>query len=265
MKNRRCETRGWFLLITLIVVFGGISRANAQAINDIQVIVSGNDVCDGSVPSPKSFVVYAQNKNSARPISATFQYDSNPSSQSFQLYDASLSPYTDRFPKSLVIRIAPGATVPIGCTDNYRPSTTPASFTTVPIIVTLTGAAYVNPGQAYPPPEDARAFAAFLLQGGFSACPSGGRPQGLFYFLNLHPYARLRATVNLFNGPPSQLGLDLAPVSLSRAGCSNGSGSPKGAARVGLVYPPGQKGSHKESTAAETRKKVLSSLSAISK
>jgi hypothetical protein len=239
VKYQRHKAKGRALLIVVIVFIAGIGRANAAAIDDIQIVVI-NDVCDGSDPNPKSFVVYAHNKNGARPISATFQYDSNPSSQSFSLFDASLAPYTDRFPKSLVIRVAAGATTPIGCTINYRPSPVPLVFTKVPIVITLTGAAYVNPNQPNRPLEDARAFSAFLLQER-SACPSGGKPTGKFYYLNLHPYARLTATITLLGSSTPQIGLDLAPVSLAPVGCSNGNGSPSGIATVNLVYPPDQK------------------------
>jgi len=239
MKNRKHKVIGWCLLITAIMFIAAISRGNPAAINDIQIIVS-SDVCDGYLPNPQSFVVYAQNQNSSRPISATFQYDSNPSSQSFPLYDASLSPYTDRFPKSLVIRVAAGATVPIGCTYNYRASSAPKGFTSVPIVVTLTGAAYVNPSEPNPPPEDARAFSAFFLQVGYTACGPGSNPPGLFYLLNLHPYARLTATLTLLS-PPAEVGKDVAPLSVARVGCSNGNGRAGGVVTAKLVYPPGQK------------------------
>lgn len=239
MKSKIRETKDWSLLIALFIVIAGTGRANAAAIDDVQTKVSTTDICDGSIPSPQSFVVYAQNKNTARPISATFQYDSNPSSQSFQLYDANLSPYTDRFPKSLVIHIAAGATVPVGCTYNYRPSPSPSIFTFVPIVISVTGASYVNPSDPNPPAEDARAFAAFLLQPGSPSCPSGPKPQGTFLFVNLHPYAHLTAAFKIVHGFAP--GLDLAPVSTRRVGCSNGDTSPVAAYDVKLVYPPGQK------------------------
>jgi len=238
MKSRKCKITGRSFVLSLIVVISVINWANAAAIDDVLVNIS-SAICDGSAPPPQSFVVYAQNKNTARPIIVTFKYDSNPSSQSFQLYDASLSPYTDRFPKSLVIRIAAGATMPIGCTYNYRPSAAPKVLTTVPIVITPIGAAYVNPSDPNPPGEDARAFAAFLLQGGYPACPSGAKPPGAFFFLNLHPYASLQANVNFLGEPPSQVGHVLPPVSLTRVGCSNGY-SPAGLDNVSLVYPPGQ-------------------------
>ena len=192
------------LILSAVASITVISQANPPAIDDIQITVSTN-VCDGSSPPPQSFVVYAKNKNTAHPIDATFQYDSNPSAQSFTLYDNTFTSYTDRYPKSLVIRVASGATVPIGCTINYRPSSAPKSFTTVPVVISVTGAAYVNPSGPNPPPEDARAFTAFFLQGGFSACPAGTRPAGAFYLVNLHPYARLRTIIaSLGNGDLGQ-------------------------------------------------------------
>jgi hypothetical protein len=250
--NRKHGVKGWSFLMTAIVVMAGVSRANAAAIDDIQITVSSQG-CDGFAPNANSFVEHAKNNNSSRPISATFQYDSTPSSQSFQLWDANISSYTDQFPKNLVIRIAPGATVSIGCTINYRPSTAPLLVTLVPIVITVAGAAYVNPSDPNPPPEDARAFTAFTLQTGFSACGAGGKPAGLFYLLNLHPYARLTATITLVapHGT-TQMMQDIAPLSATRVGCSNGLNSPTGVAAAKLVYPPGQE------TSRQSKKKNLS-------
>lgn len=203
----------------------------------IQVTVSAQG-CDMFAPSANSFIVYAKNNNTARPIDATFLYDSNPSPQSFSLWDASISPFTDHFPKNLEVRIAAGATVPIGCTMNYRPAATPSSVLLVPIAITVSGAAYVNPSASSPAPEDARAFTAFVLQTGFSACGTGGRPAGLFYLMNLHPYARLVVTISLTGSGP--MGQDLPPLGATRVGCSNGLSSPVAVTSPSLVYPPGQ-------------------------
>src|SRR5205807_5657958 len=87
--------------LTLLVV----GKAGAQATGDIQINVSTTDVCDGSVPAPQSFVVYTKNNNTSRPISATLQYNTAPSSQSFSVYDVGLTRSTDTFPKSLVVRV----------------------------------------------------------------------------------------------------------------------------------------------------------------
>jgi hypothetical protein len=238
---RRCDHafRFW-LLLTLTIVFTAARPHNARAaaIDDIQVSVSAN-ACDVIFAGPKSFIVAAQNKNSSQSISATFQYDSVPSSQSFLLFDANLAPYTDRFPKSLTIRIDPGATVPIGCTYNYRSSSS-AAPTTVPITFTVVGAAYVNPGQPNPP-EDARAFTAFFISGGFPSCESGARTAGEFFIVNLHPYARLTTTIDLLNPvyqTPDQMKIDIPPLATTRVGCTNGPESPKGIATAQLTYPP---------------------------
>ena len=221
------------------------TRCSAAAINDVKIVVSSTDLCDRFPPSPKSFVVYAQNTKTAKPISGTFQYDSAPTSQSFQLYDANFIPFTDRFPKSLVIRIAAGATVAIGCTYNVRPSLSPQSVTSIPIVITLTGASYVDPSKPNPPVEDARSFTAFFVETGFSACPAGARPAGLFFLLNLHPYATLNVIVNITassgpSGPTGPIQLDATPLSGERVSCSNGVNSPIKLAKATLTYPPGQ-------------------------
>lgn len=229
------------VLVSALFIVGmaftvGVRLAKAAAIDDIQVTVSGL-TCDGFDPSANSFVVYATNKNSSRPIIATFKYDSNPAGQSFSMYDANMAPYSDRFPKNLDIRIAPGSTVSIGCTINYRPSSAPKSVTLVPVGITLTGASYVNPSDPNPIHEDAFAFTAFALQTGFSACGPGGRPAGLIYVQNMHPYARLTVTIELTGGVT--MGQDIAPLSAARVGCSNGPNSPTRVTAANLTYPPG--------------------------
>jgi hypothetical protein len=219
-----------------------VGRAKAAATDDIQVTTSTQS-CDGFAPTANSFIIYGKNSNTSRPIDATFQYDSNPSSQSFSLFDANVSTYTDHFPKNLQIRIAPGATVPIGCTINYRASSTPLSVTLVPITINVTGASYVNPSSPKPPSEDARAFSAFLLQTGFSACHNGSMPAGVLYLLNLHPYARLVVTITLrdaHGGTNDSTKQDLPPLSATRIGCSNGPESPVRVVTASLIYPPGQ-------------------------
>jgi hypothetical protein len=235
MVPRKNKCQRWILI--LVVALAGVNIANAAAIDDIQVAVSSQG-CDRFAPSANSFVVYAKNNNTARPIDATFLYDSKPSSQSFSLWDASISPFTDHFPKNLEVRIAAGATIPIGCTMNYRPAPTPSSVVLVPITITVSGAAYVNPGAPSPAPEDARAFTAFVLQTGFPGCGPGGRTAGLFYALNLHPYARLDVAISLTGSGP--MGQDLPPLGATRVGCSNGLNSPVAVATASLVYPPGQ-------------------------
>ena len=126
----------------------------------------------------------------------------------------------------------------VGCSYNYRQSATPKTFTSVPIVITVTGAAYVNPGAPNPLAEDARAYTAFVLQTGYSACPQGPKPTGFFYILNLHPYARLAAAITLNN--QVNTGRDLPPLSILRVACSNGLDSPKAVLKASLVYPNGQ-------------------------
>lgn len=145
-----------------------------------------------------------------------------------------------RFPKTLVVRVAPGATVPVGCTYNYRSGTGPSSPTFVQVVVTKIGASYVNPSSPNHPSEDGTPFTAFLLlQGGLPGCDSGSKPQGALLILNLHPYARLSVVVSLSGDGGSKF--DLAPASFLRAGCSNGPNSPTGSSNAKLVYPAGQK------------------------
>lgn len=138
------------------------------------------------------------------------------------------------------VRVAPGATVPVGCTYNYRSGTGPSSPTFVQVVVTKIGASYVNPSSPNHPSEDGTPFTAFLLlQGGLPGCDSGSKPQGALLILNLHPYARLSVVVSLSGDGGSKF--DLAPASFLRAGCSNGPNSPTGSSNAKLVYPAGQK------------------------
>lgn len=58
----------FYLLFAAAVTLLAVGKARAQATGDIQINVSNTNVCDGSVPTPPSFVVYAQNKNTSRPI-----------------------------------------------------------------------------------------------------------------------------------------------------------------------------------------------------
>jgi hypothetical protein len=230
--------------LTLLVV----GKAGAQATGDIQINVSTTDVCDGSVPAPQSFVVYTKNNNTSRPISATLQYNTAPSSQSFSVYDVGLTPSTDTFPKSLVVRVPAGATVPVGCTYTYRTSPSTNQVSNIQLVVTLTGAAYISPNDPPLPAEDARSFTSFMIRGGFSACGgNGGRPAGLTYLVNMHPYAHLTATIALL-GNTSEIGLDVPPLSAQRVGCSNGNGSPVSVRKASLVYPAGQPGAHARQT-----------------
>jgi hypothetical protein len=99
----------------------------------------------------------------------------------------------------------------------------------VPVVIVKQDAAYVDPNEPEAPAEDPRSFAAFYLQGGINECVAGAKPPGMLYFVNLHPYARLSAAINLADDRGNRVGVvsaDLAPLSASRAGCSNGSSKP---------------------------------------
>src|SRR6202035_479334 len=72
-------------------------------------------------------------------------------------------------------------------------------------------------------------FAAFYLQDGINECAQGARPPGLFYVMNLHPYARLSVSTNLLDDRGNRVGVlapNLSPLRAVRAGCSNGFSKP---------------------------------------
>jgi hypothetical protein len=213
------------LLVAMLVAAS--PTVSAAALDDIKVEVS-QDVCEGAGAHDKSVVVYATNLNANQTIDANFKYDSNPAQQHFILFDANLDPITDRFPKYQVRRLSPHESAKIGCTYTYRAAPKPPGLLGVPIVITTQSASFVaNAGEA--PAEDARSFAAFILQGGISECPAGAKPPGLFYFVNLHPYARLSASMNLLDDHGTRIGAltpDLSPLSATRMACSNGSSRP---------------------------------------
>jgi hypothetical protein len=201
---------------------------SAVAIDDIKLEVS-HDLCEGFGASDKSFIVYATNTNSSQSLSANFKYDSVPAQQHFILFDANLNPITDRFPKFHVRRLAPGETAPIGCTNTHRAAPQPPGPLSLPIIITKQSVTYSEPNAPDAPSDDARLFAAFNLQGGISECPQGARPPGLFYLVNLHPFARLSVSMNLLDDRGNLVGVlapNLAPLSATRIGCSNGFSKP---------------------------------------
>jgi hypothetical protein len=190
--------------------------AAAAAIDDVKIEI-GNQPCKGFGANAGSFVVYATNTNRQRSVDAVFKYDSAPAQQHLILFDAKLNPTTDRFPKSHARRLAPRETAPIGCTYTFRTAPRPPGPLSVAVVITKQSASYLEANAPEPPPEDARAFAMFFLQGGIDECPQGARPPGLLYLVNLHPFAQLSAAIN-----PSD-DYDLAPLSTVRIGCSNGS------------------------------------------
>jgi hypothetical protein len=213
-----------------ILCLGACRLANSAAIDDITLQVS-TDICDGSNPADKSYVVYATNANTSKRIGANFKYDSNASTQSFPMLDAKLANITDRFPKFHERRLAPGERAEVGCTINYRASSQPRGYTAVAVVITKVGAVYVDPSKPEPQPENALGFVAFYSQTGFSACESGSHQPDLLYIVNQHPFLTMNALVDLSDGKGKQIGqlkVTLAPSATTRAGCSNGYLSPLG-------------------------------------
>jgi hypothetical protein len=216
-------------------------RAPAAALDDIKIDTS-REVCEGAASSDNNFIVYATNLNPTRTIDANFKYDSNPAQQHFILFDADLNPITDRFPKFHARRLSPRETARIGCTATYRAAPRPPGPLGVPILIAKQSAAYVDANAAEPPAEDARSFAALLLQGGINECAAGAKPPGLFYLVNLHPYARLSASMNLLDDHGARVGAitpTLSPFQATRVGCSNGNSKPGPIISATLEVSPG--------------------------
>ena len=228
-------------LSLLAMLLAASHTVSAAALDDINLEIS-RDVCTAAGANDKNFIVYATNLNSNQSIDANFKYDSNPSQQHFILFDAGLNPITDRFPKFQTRRLAPRETAPVGCTYTYRASPRPPGPLAVPIVIAKQSASYVDPKAADAPPEDARSFAAFLLQGGINECGPGAKPPGLFYLVNLHPYARLSASMNLLDDHGTRAGVlspNLSAFSATRVACSNGSSKPGPIASATLEVPAG--------------------------
>jgi hypothetical protein len=226
------------LLATLLAVSPTVTAA---ALDDIKLEVS-HELCEGAGANEKSVFVYATNLNSTQTIDATFKYDSNPAAQHFILFDADLNPTTDRFPKFHVRRLSPRESARIGCTTTYRSAPQPPGPLSVPIVIAKQSAVYVEANAAEAPTEDARTFAAFLLQGGINACAAGAKPPGLFYLVNLHPYAPLSASMNLLDEHGARVGVltpNLAPLSATRVACSNGASRPGPITSAALEAPAG--------------------------
>jgi hypothetical protein len=211
--------------LALILAASGVS---AGALDDIKLEVS-HEPCDSAGANEQSVFVYATNVSSTATIDANFKYDSNPAQQHFILFDANLNPVTDRFPKFHSRRLSPRESARIGCTYTYRAAPHPPGLLSVPIVIAKHSAAYVEANAPEAAPEDARSFAAFVLQGGINQCAAGARPPGLFYLVNLHPYARLSVSMNLLDGHGTRVGgltPTLAPLSATRVACSNGVSNP---------------------------------------
>jgi hypothetical protein len=195
-----------FVAFTLVASFGLSHPVEAAAIDDIRLEVRA-ERCEGFDPGDKSFVVYATNVSPSQSIDARFKYDSVPAQQHFILFDASLKPITDRFPKYHARRLEPREALPIGCTSTYRAPLERTGALTVPVVITIQGAKYVDPGEPEAPSADAGSFAAFTLQGSINECGPGARPAGLLYVVNLHPFARLSASITLIGERGNQVAL----------------------------------------------------------
>jgi len=215
-------------LFVFVMLLAGSHFGVAAAIDDVKLEVS-HDHCEDTGANDKSFIVYATNLNASQTIDANFKYDSTPPQQHFILFDASLNPITDRFPKFHVRRLRSRESAGIGCTYTYRAAPQPPGPLSVPMVITTQSASYVDANGPESPPEDARSFAAFFLQGGINACAAGAKPPGLFYLVNLHPYARLSASMNLLDDHGARVGTltpNLSPLSATRVACSNGFSKP---------------------------------------
>src|SRR5882757_1974132 len=228
-------------LLVLAMLLVASRTVSAAALDEVSLEVSP-DHCAGAGANDKNFIVYATNLNSNRTIDANFKYDSSPAQQHFILFDAGLNPITDRFPKFHTRRLAPSETAPRGCTYTYRASPRPPGPLTVPIVSAKQSASYVEPNAPEATPEDARSFAAFLLQGDINECGPGAKPPGLFYLVNLHPFARLSASMNLLDDHGTRVSVlspTLSALSAARIACSNGPSKPGPITAATLEVPPG--------------------------
>jgi hypothetical protein len=231
----------WYRTFIPLAMLVASHSGAAAPLDDVNLEVS-HDSCEGASGNDKNFIVYATNLNANQTIDVNFKYDSNPAQQHFILFDAGLNPITDRFPKFHTRRLAPRETAPIGCTFTYRTSPRPPGPLTVPIVIVKQSASYVERNATEAPPEDARSFAAFLLQGSINECGPGSKPPGLFYLVNLHPFARLSASMNLLDDHGTRVGVlspDLSALSATRVACSNGSSKPGPITGATLEVPPG--------------------------
>jgi hypothetical protein len=225
----------------LALILAAAHTVAASAIDDIKIEVS-RDSCEGAGANDKNFIVYATNLNASQTIDADFKYDSNPSQQHFILFDADLNPTTDRFPKFHVRRLKPHEAAAIGCTHTFRAAPQPPGPLSVPMVITKQNAAYLDANAADAAPEDARSFAAFILQGGSNECAAGAKPPGMFFLVNLHPYARLSASMNLLDDHGTRVGVltpTLSAMSASRVACSNGFSKPGPISSAALEVPAG--------------------------
>jgi hypothetical protein len=216
--------------------------AHGAALDDVRIAI-GPELCPGFAAEDRSLLVHAENMNTSRMIAVTFKYDSVPARQRFILFDAGLNPNSDRFPKSMVRRLAPLESAEIGCSATKRAAPGIHESQNVVLQITKDGAQYIDGSETEPHAPDARSYLAFYLQNDGSGCAeTGSKPPGLFYAVNLHPFARLSGSLDLLDDRGNKVEvveLDLAPLSATKVGCSNGQRRPGGVRGVALVISAG--------------------------
>jgi hypothetical protein len=216
--------------------------AHGAAIDDVRIEI-GPEQCPGFAAEDRSLIVRAENTNTSRIIAVTFKYDSVPARQRFILFDAGLNPNSDRFPKSMVRRLAPLETAAIGCSATKRAAPGIHESQNVGLQITKDSALYLDGSEPEPHSPDARSYLAFYLRNDGSSCATtGSKPPGLFYAVNLHPFARLSGSVDLLDDRGTKVDvatLDLAPLSSAKVGCSNGLRRPGGVGNVALAISAG--------------------------
>lgn len=198
-------------------------HAHAAASDDVRLTIS-KTACEGADSGDMSTVIYATNRGS-QPVIVELQYDSKPAGQIFALFDTSLAPLQDRFPKTEQRQLAPGERAAIGCTVNYRADSSGGSYNPIDVVVRVKQARYPDAaaGPAASGEEQAQQFAAFILQPDVPACTSGTHPAGLLYLVNLHPFKALNGTITYAGGKTTDF--KIPPLGVKRAGCSNGDGA----------------------------------------
>jgi hypothetical protein len=216
--------------------------AHGAALDDVRIEI-GPEQCPGFAAEDRSLIVHAENTNTSRIIAVTFKYDSVPARQHFILFDAGFNPNSDRFPKSMVRRLAPLETAAIGCSATKRTAPGIHESQNVALQIAKDSAVYIDGGETEPRSPDARAYLAFYLQNDGSGCATtGSKPPGLFYAVNLHPFARLSGSLDLLDDRGNKVdvvALDLAPLSSAKVGCSNGLRRPGGVGNVTLATSAG--------------------------
>jgi hypothetical protein len=216
--------------------------AHGSALDEVRIQI-GPEQCPGFAAEDRSLIVHAENTNTSRIIAVTFKYDSVPARQHFILFDAGFNPNADRFPKSMARRLAPLETAAIGCSATQRAAPGIHESQNVALQITKESAVYIDGGEPEPHSPDARSYLAFYLQNDGSGCAAtGSKPPGLFYAVNLHPFARLSGSIDLLDERGNKMdvvALDLAPLASAKAGCSNGPRRPGGIENLALVISAG--------------------------